>query len=127
MANLFSTPTEFSTTRGFAALRRVFSPFPHYGVMWTDHNDANIVVFYTITQAPSYHQLAQYLKSHDHWDTSFSWTRRRFYAYQRELNQQGHAWLLYEEKPTGWVVSGHNTASAKPAVFASKQFVPRYS
>jgi hypothetical protein len=75
---------------------------PVYGVLWTGSDRTDPVVFYQVRTPESYHRLVHFLAEHPTWSWSFEWSRRRFLAYQRELDRKQVPWLMYRETPTGW-------------------------
>ncbi len=108
------------------SIRRIFTPFPRYGVMWTAYSNRAPVVFYSLKSPSGYRQLVQYLARHPEWEVSFSWSSHRFYAYQCELSSHNHIWLMYQETASGWKLAAQASVAA-PNRQSSTRFVPTYS
>ncbi|MCL5971449.1 MAG: hypothetical protein M1499_02680 [Firmicutes bacterium] len=118
--------SQYSWVQGLQSIRRIFTSFPRYGVMWTAYSNRTPVVFYSLKSPEGYRQLVKYLARHPEWEVSFSWSSRRFYSYQRELSSHNQNWFMYQETAHGWKLAAQASIAA-PNRQSSSRFVPTYS
>ncbi|MDA8194330.1 MAG: hypothetical protein M0Z53_10080 [Thermaerobacter sp.] len=118
--------SEYPWVQALALVGRSVSAFPRYGVMWPAYSNSAPVIFYALKSSQGYHQLVQHLARHPEWQFSFAWSSRRFYGYQRELSNQGHNWLMYQETKTGWKFADHAQAAVATRSPATR-FIPTLS